>query len=311
MKFTDEQLKVIFHNTEGRCMYCGGKLSFSNCERAGQRDTWTVDLADHNLGGILDGSNHHFPAHIDCKQKKGRGEFVADPADIVSVPRATEAPLPANVRRSAILSFAYVHGIPGHKGPGIAHLTNDDIQLEGRKNAILARIPLLDVSAVSAEVTDTYIPPVEVDKSVLGRGLVGGLLLGPAGAVVGGLSGVGKKTVSPGTTKHRWCLHVTYVQDGLLNVAVFKPLTFFGSPSESKTREVSDAILVQRQAAAARMKQTQKAEALPAPIASLGEGAVLDQLSKLAELKTSGVLSEEEFSTMKARILKAGQPSPE
>jgi len=33
----------------------------------------------------------------------------------------------------------------------------------------------------------------EVDKSVLGRAVVGGLLLGPLGAVVGGLSGVGTK----------------------------------------------------------------------------------------------------------------------
>lgn len=33
----------------------------------------------------------------------------------------------------------------------------------------------------------------EVDKSVLGRAVVGGLLLGPLGAVVGGLSGIGTK----------------------------------------------------------------------------------------------------------------------
>lgn len=32
------------------------------------------------------------------------------------------------------------------------------------------------------------------DKSVIGRAVVGGLLLGPLGAVVGGISGVGSKT---------------------------------------------------------------------------------------------------------------------
>lgn len=34
---------------------------------------------------------------------------------------------------------------------------------------------------------------LENDKSVIGRAAVGGLLLGPLGAVVGGMSGVGKK----------------------------------------------------------------------------------------------------------------------
>jgi hypothetical protein len=32
------------------------------------------------------------------------------------------------------------------------------------------------------------------DKSVIGRGIVGGLILGPIGAIVGGMSGIGTKT---------------------------------------------------------------------------------------------------------------------
>jgi hypothetical protein len=37
---------------------------------------------------------------------------------------------------------------------------------------------------------------LEKNKSVVGRGIVGGLLLGPAGLILGGLSGVGKKQKS-------------------------------------------------------------------------------------------------------------------
>ena len=39
-----------------------------------------------------------------------------------------------------------------------------------------------------------FVQNSEEEKSILGRAAVGGLLLGPAGAVVGGLSGTGKKT---------------------------------------------------------------------------------------------------------------------
>jgi hypothetical protein len=43
-------------------------------------------------------------------------------------------------------------------------------------------------------------------------------------------------------------------------------------------------------------------QAAPAPEAS-GTTDMLDQLKKLGELKDSGVLTEEEFATQKARIL--------
>lgn len=47
---------------------------------------------------------------------------------------------------------------------------------------------------------------IEKDKSVIGRGIAGGLLFGPAGAVVGGLSGLGTKT----ETKHNKSLIVSF-----------------------------------------------------------------------------------------------------
>ena len=47
----------------------------------------------------------------------------------------------------------------------------------------------------------------EADKSVVGRAVVGGLLLGPLGAVVGGVSGVGKKQ----KTNHNIYLVINYI----------------------------------------------------------------------------------------------------
>lgn len=48
---------------------------------------------------------------------------------------------------------------------------------------------------------------MEKNKSVIGRGVVGGLLFGPAGLLLGGLSGIGKKS----STEHTKIYIVSYV----------------------------------------------------------------------------------------------------
>lgn len=55
----------------------------------------------------------------------------------------------------------------------------------------LFKIPLENV--IDALLT-TQKEVINKDKSVIGRGLVGGLIFGPAGLILGGLSGVGKKS---------------------------------------------------------------------------------------------------------------------
>lgn len=52
------------------------------------------------------------------------------------------------------------------------------------------KIPL---SSIQGTLLSTEKEIIEKDKSVVGRGVAGGLLLGPAGLFLGGLSGIGKK----------------------------------------------------------------------------------------------------------------------
>jgi len=47
---------------------------------------------------------------------------------------------------------------------------------------------------------------VEVDKNVIGRAIVGGLLLGSLGAEIGGISGIGKKQKE----EHNWYFIINY-----------------------------------------------------------------------------------------------------
>lgn len=97
-------------------------------------------------------------------------------------------------------SFSHVDGLKGF-APNIAiQMEQDDadecIKVKpriGKMDAI--RIPYADITAVTI-LTDKEI--AEQSKSVVGRAVVGGILLGPLGAIVGGMSGIGnkQKTVS-------------------------------------------------------------------------------------------------------------------
>jgi hypothetical protein len=51
--------------------------------------------------------------------------------------------------------------------------------------------------------------------------------------------------------------------------------------------------------------QQQAAAPAPAPAAPAGE-SVIDQLKQLGELKSQGILTEEEFAAQKAKLLGAG-----
>jgi hypothetical protein len=54
-------------------------------------------------------------------------------------------------------------------------------------------INLENISAISLEDKEQMFEQAE--KSVIGRAIIGGILLGPAGAIVGGISGVGSKEI--------------------------------------------------------------------------------------------------------------------
>lgn len=67
-------------------------------------------------------------------------------------------------------------------------LFSDLLVLRGK--GMTAQIKLQDIKVATSMKYNDF---AQVDKSVVGRAVVGGVLLGPVGAVVGGVSGVGKK----------------------------------------------------------------------------------------------------------------------
>ena len=146
-----------------------------------------------------------------------------------------------------------------------------------------------------------------VRSSQVGGAVVGGLLLGGVGAIIGGLSG---KTETSGKIKRidlrlivndtKLPLHdvafmnVEGKKDGIIYPQAIQQARLWHGIVE---------VLIKR--ADAEVKISQIEERLPPP--ALPAPSVADELKKLAELHSSGVLTSEEFQQQKVRLLSAHQ----
>lgn len=124
---------------------------------------------------------------------------------------------------SVYVNITYLNGIPGLlKKMGCKLIIDDDNVNVSRFGKIKANISVKDIIQIEAKKETDFTPSEEKDKSVIGRAIVGGLLLGSLGAMVGGMSGVGKKTKKQATTTNNWFVLIAFDLDGVQNIAVFQ-----------------------------------------------------------------------------------------
>ncbi|MDF1809399.1 MAG: hypothetical protein P1U42_06855 [Phycisphaerales bacterium] len=92
------------------------------------------------------------------------------------------------------------------------------------------QIPITNVSNIRVLSYLELNRPDMKSKSVVGRAVVGGLLLGPVGAVVGGISGVGQKqqlTLSQNVNKNEFVVLITADELGIIyNFGLIVPAIF-------------------------------------------------------------------------------------
>lgn len=84
----------------------------------------------------------------------------------------------------------HMHGIPHASQNALANIFINDEKMFVECKDITFELKLERVTAAEGVLRTDLL---KQDKSVIARGVVGGLLLGPIGAIVGGMSGVGTK----------------------------------------------------------------------------------------------------------------------
>lgn len=134
--------------------------------------------------------------------------------------------------------------------------------------------------------------------SQIGGVIVGGVLLGGAGAIIGGLSGKKKTSDYTNDITLRLCINDTQnpiIDIQFLNQEATKDSALYKYRSEQARRwHTIFSILIKR----ADLESSQT-EAQPSKFS----GTITEEIRKLAELKEVGTITEQEFSALKAKLL--------
>ncbi len=91
------------------------------------------------------------------------------------------------------VNFMMIDGIAAFSKGAAVSITLADNGIEIRQRLGKAAPALLSYAQIKGAASVSEKEVKEADKSVIGRAVVGGVLLGPLGAVIGGMSGIGKK----------------------------------------------------------------------------------------------------------------------
>ena len=165
-----------------------------------------------------------------------------------------------------------------------------------------------DIIEVSYEENGSQLYTKSAGRTV-GGAIVGGVLMGGAGAVVGGLSGASKqnkeiknmdiKILLRSTSRTSCVLHFKDV-DRVLKTKDDADRRLYETyvKNANQAKDVLSVIIDN-----AKQASTPIAQPIAQPVVAPASSSVADELAKLAKLKADGILTDEEFQAQKSKLL--------
>ena len=165
-----------------------------------------------------------------------------------------------------------------------------------------------DIIEVSYEENGSQLYTKSAGRTV-GGAIVGGFLMGGAGAVVGGLSGASKQNKEIKNMDIKILLRSTSRTSCVLH---FKDVDRVLKTKEDADRKLYETYVKNANQAKdvlsviidnAKQASTPIAQPIAQPVVAPASSSVADELAKLAKLKADGILTEEEFQAQKSKLL--------
>ena len=165
-----------------------------------------------------------------------------------------------------------------------------------------------DIIEVSYEENGSQLYTKSAGRTI-GGAIVGGVLMGGAGAVVGGLSGASKQNKEIENMDIKILLRSTIRTSCVLH---FKDVDRVLKTKEDADRKLYEKYVKNANQAKdvlsviidnAKQVSTPTAQPIAQPVVAPASSSVADELAKLAKLKADGILTEEEFQAQKSKLL--------
>lgn len=195
---------------------------------------------------------------------------------------------------------------------------------DSRKKIMIVRgasktiIPFNNIISVEMTENSNVITQKSLGGTV-GGAVVGGVLAGGAGAIIGGLSSTAKQNSLISSVKVKMLLR--NCSEPSITLECFNAMTMTVEGKPIKPDSMESYIYRQGLQHAQRITdilsviidsvQQEVAQTAPQVQSQSQPSSVADELTKLADLKEKGILSEQEFMEQKAKLLAAGvSPQP-
>ena len=165
-----------------------------------------------------------------------------------------------------------------------------------------------DIIEVSYEENGSQLYTKSAGRTI-GGAIVGGVLMGGAGAVVGGLSGASKQNKEIENMDIKILLRSTIRTSCVLH---FKDVDRVLKTKEDADRKLYEKYVKNANQAKdvlsviidnAKQVSTPTAQPIAQPVVAPASSSVADELAKLAKLKADGILTDEEFQVQKSKLL--------